>query len=64
MDEEALKKVFDPFFTTKEESKNTGLGLSICYGIIGNHKGIIEAQSKLGKGSTFIVKLPVMGGGK
>ena len=57
MDEETLRKAFDPFFSTKE--KNTGLGLSICYGIIKDHKGIIEAYSKLKEGSTFIVKLPV-----
>jgi signal transduction histidine kinase len=60
MDEETLKKAFDPFFSTKE--KGTGLGLSVCYGIIRNHNGIIEAQSKLGKGSTFIVKLPIIEG--
>lgn len=60
MDDEVLEKLFDPFFTTKE--KNTGLGLSISYGIIRNHNGLIEAHSKLGEGSTFIVKLPIMGG--
>ena len=57
MDEETLSKIFDPFFTTKE--KGTGLGLFICYGIIKNHAGTIEAQSKLGEGSTFIIKLPI-----
>src|SRR3989344_2980084 len=48
MDEQTLNKLFSPFLTTKE--KGTGLGLFICYGIIENHGGIIEAQSKLGEG--------------
>jgi len=60
MDKETLSKVFDPFFSTKE--KGTGLGLSVCHGLIEDHNGIIEAHSKLGEGSTFIVKLPVLGG--
>lgn len=58
MDEITLKRVFDPFFTTKE--KSTGLGLFICYGIIDSHHGTIEANSKLGEGSTFIVKIPIL----
>ena len=57
MDEQTLNKLFSPFLTTKE--KGTGLGLFICYGIIERHGGIIEAQSKLREGSTFIVKLPI-----
>jgi signal transduction histidine kinase len=57
MDEETLKKIFNPFFSTKE--KGTGLGLSICYGIIENHKGTIEAHSKPGKGTSFLIKLPI-----
>ena len=57
MDEETLKKIFDPFLSTKE--KGIGLGLSICYGIIRNHNGIIEVNSKLGEGSAFLVKLPI-----
>jgi two-component system NtrC family sensor kinase len=56
--EERLEKVFDPFFSTKE--KGMGLGLSICHGIIEAHQGSIEAQSKLGKGTTFIIKLPIL----
>jgi signal transduction histidine kinase len=57
MDEVALRRLFDPFFTNKE--KSTGLGLFICYGIIESHHGTIEANSKLGEGSTFIVKMPI-----
>ena len=57
MDEESLERIFDPFFTTK--SKSTGLGLSICYGIIRHHNGIITAESEPGKGSVFLVKLPI-----
>jgi len=57
IDEKTAGKLFDPFFTTGE--KNTGLGLSICYGIIGSHKGVIEVHSKLREGTTIIVKLPV-----
>jgi signal transduction histidine kinase len=54
--EKEIENVFDPFFTTKEEG--TGLGLAICYGIINRHEGEIEVKSALGKGTSFIVKLP------
>ena len=57
--EENLGHLFDPFFTTKEVGKGTGLGLSICHGIVTEHGGRIYAESKLGKGATFVVKLPV-----
>lgn len=53
-----LKKIFDPFFTTKGNS-GTGLGLSISYGIIHNHGGTIEAESKVGEGTLFTIHLPV-----
>ena len=56
--EENLSKVFDPFFTTKPEGEGTGLGLSVSYGIVAQHRGRIEVQSKAGEGSTFIIKLP------
>jgi two-component system NtrC family sensor kinase len=55
---ENMKRVFDPFYTTKEVGKGTGLGLSISYGIVNSHRGKIHAESKYGKGSTFIVELP------
>ena len=56
--EENLSKVFDPFFTTKPEGEGTGLGLSVSYGIVAQHRGRIDVQSKVGEGSTFIIKLP------
>jgi PAS domain S-box-containing protein len=56
---ENLKRVFDPFFTTKEVGKGTGLGLSICHGIISTHGGRMYAESKVGKGTTFVVELPI-----
>ena len=57
--EEALSHLFDPFFTTKEVGKGTGLGLSICHGIMTEHGGKIYAESRLGKGATFFVELPI-----
>jgi len=56
---EDLKHVFDPFFTTKDEG--TGLGLSVTHQIIKNHKGTIEVQSEIGKGTTFVISLPLLG---
>jgi len=58
--EEVAARIFDPFFTTKGVGKGTGLGLSISYGIINEHKGHIYAQSMPGKGTAFIVELPVV----
>lgn len=55
---EFLPHIFDPFFTTKGEG-GTGLGLSVSYGIIKNHKGGIRVESEVGAGTAFIIELPV-----
>jgi two-component system NtrC family sensor kinase len=57
--EENLSRIFDPFFTTKAEKKGTGLGLAVSYGIIERHRGRIEAQSEVGRGTTFTIHLPL-----
>ncbi len=57
---DVMSKLFDPFFTTKE--KGTGLGLAISYGIIERHLGKIDVATEIGKGSTFIVTLPILDG--
>ncbi len=60
--EDVMPHIFDPFYTTKEEGKGTGLGLSLAYGIMENHGGSIRAVSEPGKGTTFIIELPIRGG--
>lgn len=59
MEETEIRQVFDPFFTTKPPGRGTGLGLSVCYGIISAHGGRIEVESKKSAGSVFTVRLPV-----
>lgn len=57
---ENINKIFDPFFTTREVGQGTGLGLSLCHGIISEHNGRIYADSTWGQGATFIIELPVI----
>ncbi|MDF1546908.1 MAG: HAMP domain-containing sensor histidine kinase [Bacteroidales bacterium] len=59
IDKTILGKIFDPFFTTKEVGKGTGLGLYIVHAIIEEHHGKIEVLSEPGKGTKFIVKIPI-----
>jgi PAS domain S-box-containing protein len=58
--EHILPHVFEPFFTTKKVSRQAGLGLSLCYGIVSDHGGHIEVRSQPGRGATVIVSLPAM----
>jgi PAS domain S-box-containing protein len=55
---EEVSKIFDPFFTTK--STGTGLGLSVTYGIIQEHGGTVDVESRPGAGTTFIISLPAI----
>ncbi len=59
MTPDVQKQLFNPFFTTKDVGSGTGLGLSISHGIIEEHGGRIQVQSVVGKGSRFIVRLPI-----
>ena len=60
LDEQATRRIFEPYFTTKGMDKNTGLGLSIVYGLIKQHDGFIDVVSHPGKGTAFKIYLPVI----
>lgn len=57
--DENLGKILDPFFTTKEVGEGTRLGLSVCYGIVRDHCGVLRVEKETPYGVRFIVELPV-----
>jgi len=61
--EHVLPRVFDPFFTTKPPGQGTGLGLAIAQGIVADHEGRIEVDTRVGAGTTFRVILPLQPAG-
>ena len=57
--EEVMPHIFEPFFTTKNAVKGFGLGLSVVYGIVQNHRGEIKVDSRPNEGTIFTIKLPI-----
>jgi CheY-like chemotaxis protein/nitrogen-specific signal transduction histidine kinase len=62
MDDGTLRRVFEPFFTTKPVGSGTGLGMSMVYGLMKAHRGLVEAASVVGQGTTITVSFPLVHG--
>jgi two-component system, cell cycle sensor histidine kinase and response regulator CckA len=60
MTPEVKARIFEPFYTTKDKDSGTGLGLAVVVGIISTHGGLIDVQSEPGKGTSFLVHLPLL----
>jgi signal transduction histidine kinase len=60
MPPEVQQHIFEPFFTTKVRGQGTGLGLSVSASIVRAHKGKIQVESAVGKGTTFKIELPTL----
>jgi signal transduction histidine kinase len=55
---ESFSQIFEPFYTTKKAGSGVGLGLSVVYGIVRDHHGVIKVDSVVGQGTTFTIRLP------
>ena len=58
--QKVLSRIFDPFFTTREVGQGTGLGPNVPYNIVQKHKGSIDVESEVGKGTTFSIRIPIV----